>query len=220
MQGAIEDFAQELALVIRRFLKLKAWRDTERIVVGGGFRASRVGELAIGRAAVILKAEEVAIDLRADPQRPGRGRPDRRGASGAALDVRGARRDPGGRHRRHQHPRRRGRAQSRKRQPIFPRRSSGSSSCGVMPTRRTSSARTRSKKLVGMLRGADQARRQGRIAAGAVHRHRLPGHHRAGRHDRARRAEPAGQLGEQPLQPAAQPAARRSRPSASTTPSC
>ncbi len=59
MQGAIEDFSQELALVIRRFLKLKAWRDTERIVVGGGFRASRVGELAIGRAAVILKADKV-----------------------------------------------------------------------------------------------------------------------------------------------------------------
>ena len=40
VQSAIEDFAQELALVIRRFLKLKAWRDTERIVVGGGFRAT------------------------------------------------------------------------------------------------------------------------------------------------------------------------------------
>src|SRR4029453_8374678 len=63
LQGAIEDFAQELALVIRRFLKLKAWRDTERIVVGGGFRDSRYGELAIGRAAVILKADKVPIDL-------------------------------------------------------------------------------------------------------------------------------------------------------------
>jgi predicted NBD/HSP70 family sugar kinase len=63
VQGAIEDFAQELALVIRRFLKLKGWHDTERIVVGGGFRASRVGELAIGRTAVILKADKVQIDL-------------------------------------------------------------------------------------------------------------------------------------------------------------
>src|SRR3954453_3359809 len=63
VQGAIEDFAQEFALVIRRYLKLKAWRDTERIVVGGGFRASRVGELAIGRAGVILKAEEIDISL-------------------------------------------------------------------------------------------------------------------------------------------------------------
>jgi predicted NBD/HSP70 family sugar kinase len=63
VQGAIEDFSQELALVIRRFLKLKAWRDTERIVVGGGFRASRVGELTIGRTSVILKAEKVPIDM-------------------------------------------------------------------------------------------------------------------------------------------------------------
>ena len=28
VQGAIEDFSQELAVVIRRFLKLKSWRDT------------------------------------------------------------------------------------------------------------------------------------------------------------------------------------------------
>jgi predicted NBD/HSP70 family sugar kinase len=61
--GAIDDFAQELALVIRRILKLKDWRDTERIVVGGGFRASRVGELAIGRTAVILKADKIATDI-------------------------------------------------------------------------------------------------------------------------------------------------------------
>ena len=57
VQSAIEEFAQELAAVIRRFLKLKAWRDTERLVVGGGFRGGRVGELAVGRAAVLLKAD-------------------------------------------------------------------------------------------------------------------------------------------------------------------
>ena len=39
VQGAIEFFAQEFALVIRRFLKLKDWKDTERFVIGGGFRA-------------------------------------------------------------------------------------------------------------------------------------------------------------------------------------
>jgi predicted NBD/HSP70 family sugar kinase len=74
VQGAIEDFAQELALVIRRFLKLKQWQKTERIVIGGGFRASRVGELAIGRAAVILKADKVNVDLlpiRNDPDDAG-----------------------------------------------------------------------------------------------------------------------------------------------------
>ena len=63
LHGAIEDFSPELALVIRRFLKLKGWKDTERIVVGGGFRASRVGELVIGRTAVILKADKIDIDI-------------------------------------------------------------------------------------------------------------------------------------------------------------
>jgi len=36
IHGAIEEFSQEFALVIRRFLKLKEWKDTERLVVGGG----------------------------------------------------------------------------------------------------------------------------------------------------------------------------------------
>jgi predicted NBD/HSP70 family sugar kinase len=74
VQGAIEDFSQELALVIRRFLKTKGWKDTERIVIGGGFRASRVGELVIGRTGVILKADKVDVDLvpiRNDPDEAG-----------------------------------------------------------------------------------------------------------------------------------------------------
>jgi len=74
VQSAVEDFAQQLAKVIRRFLKTKAWRDTACIVIGGGFRASRVGELAIGRSAVILKAEGIAIDIdliRHDPDEAG-----------------------------------------------------------------------------------------------------------------------------------------------------
>ena len=79
LQGAIEDFSQQLAIIIRRFLKLKAWAKTERIVVGGGFRASRVGELIIGRTAVILKADKVDIDLR-----PIRNDPDEAGIIGAA----------------------------------------------------------------------------------------------------------------------------------------
>jgi predicted NBD/HSP70 family sugar kinase len=74
VHGAIEEFAQDLALVIRRFLKLKAWQGTERIVIGGGFSAHRVGELAIGRAAVILKADKIRVDLvpiRNDPNEAG-----------------------------------------------------------------------------------------------------------------------------------------------------
>jgi predicted NBD/HSP70 family sugar kinase len=63
VHGAIEEFAQELAYVTGRFLKTKAWADTERIVVGGGFRQSRVGELAIARTDVILKAQDFEVDL-------------------------------------------------------------------------------------------------------------------------------------------------------------
>jgi predicted NBD/HSP70 family sugar kinase len=63
LQGAIEDFAQEFAACIRRFLRLKEWKKTERIVVGGGLRQSRIGELAIGRTAVLLKADGHELDL-------------------------------------------------------------------------------------------------------------------------------------------------------------
>src|SRR3979490_1310532 len=63
VHGAIEEFAQELAYVTQRFLKTKAWADTERIVIGGGFRESRVGELAIARTDIILKAADFKVDL-------------------------------------------------------------------------------------------------------------------------------------------------------------
>jgi hypothetical protein len=63
VHSAIEDFAQELAHVTRRFLKTKAWERTERIVVGGGFRDSRPGELAIARAEIILKVENFKIEM-------------------------------------------------------------------------------------------------------------------------------------------------------------
>jgi hypothetical protein len=78
VHSAIEEFAQELAYVTRRFLKTKAWAKTERIVVGGGFRDSRLGELAIARTEIILKAEDFKIDLL-----PIRAHPDEAGLIGA-----------------------------------------------------------------------------------------------------------------------------------------
>jgi hypothetical protein len=78
VQGVIEDFAQEFAYVIRRFLRAKGWRETERIVVGGGMRERRVGELAIGRAGVLLKADGIDVDLR-----PIHNHPDDAGLIGA-----------------------------------------------------------------------------------------------------------------------------------------
>jgi hypothetical protein len=63
LHSAIEEFAQELAYVTRRFLKTKAWAGTERIVVGGGFRDSRLGELAIARTEIILKDEGLKVEM-------------------------------------------------------------------------------------------------------------------------------------------------------------
>jgi hypothetical protein len=63
IQAAIEDFSQEFALIVRRFLKLKDWKEAQRVAVGGGFRGSRVGELVIGRTSVILKADKIDVDL-------------------------------------------------------------------------------------------------------------------------------------------------------------
>jgi len=75
---AVEEFAQELATVVRRFLRLKGWLGTERIVVGGGLSASHIGELSMGRAAVLLTGEGAAVELRSI-----RNNPDKAGLIGA-----------------------------------------------------------------------------------------------------------------------------------------
>jgi hypothetical protein len=79
IHGAIEDFAQELAGVIRRFRRTKAWENVERIATGGGLKQSRVGELAIARAGVLLQAEGIDIDIV-----PIHHHPDEAGLIGAA----------------------------------------------------------------------------------------------------------------------------------------
>lgn len=59
----VEDFSQEFAVVVRRLLKEKSWKDVERIAVGGGMRGHRIGELAIGRVLAILKGEKIDIEI-------------------------------------------------------------------------------------------------------------------------------------------------------------
>jgi hypothetical protein len=74
VHAVVEDFAQELAFILRRFLREKSWQKTERIVIGGGMRDHRIGELAIGRTGLLLKAEDIAVDLvpiRNDPDDAG-----------------------------------------------------------------------------------------------------------------------------------------------------
>lgn len=60
---AVEEFAHELATVVRRFLRLEGWRGTERIVVGGGLSSSHIGQLAMGRAQIILAGEGETVEI-------------------------------------------------------------------------------------------------------------------------------------------------------------
>lgn len=72
--GVVEEFAQSLAEVAGRLLEEKAWRGAERVVVGGGMLGSRVGELAMGRASMLLKGDGREVDLvpiRHDPDHAG-----------------------------------------------------------------------------------------------------------------------------------------------------
>ncbi|MDU0341851.1 ROK family protein [Bosea rubneri] len=76
---AVERYAESLATVVRRFCRCKAWSQIERVIVGGGFRQSRVGELAIARAGIILRTQSQAIELQ-----PIRHHPDEAGLIGNA----------------------------------------------------------------------------------------------------------------------------------------
>ena len=48
---------------------MKEWRGTERIVIGGGFQASQVGKVAVGRALLILRDEKIKVEIDLDQQR-------------------------------------------------------------------------------------------------------------------------------------------------------
>jgi hypothetical protein len=82
IHATIEEFASEFTTVIRRFLKLAGWREVQRIVVGGGLRASRIGELVIGRTAVMLKSAGHKIEIA-----PIHHHPDEAGLIGSAHLV-------------------------------------------------------------------------------------------------------------------------------------
>ena len=141
IHSAVEDFAQTLAGVIKRFLKDPSWRGTQCIVVGGGFRAKPRGR---ARARTHRGAAEVRRSRARDGahrQSPRRGRPDRRSAPDALLDARRVRRPARCRYRRDEYPRRhRGDAGSR-RPRTCPRRASSNPSCGGTGTRRPSATR-------------------------------------------------------------------------------
>lgn len=63
LHGVIEEFAAGLAYVVRRFLKEPSWKKVERIVIGGGFPESDVGERAILQASAMLLDLKVKVPL-------------------------------------------------------------------------------------------------------------------------------------------------------------
>ena len=201
IHSAVEEFAQELATVVRRFLRLEKWKGTERIVVGGGLSSSHIGRLAMGRAAVLLNAEGTEIELV-----PIEYHHDEAGLIGSLHFA------PGWVFTGHD---------------AILAADIGGTNLRVGVVKHNASKKSDlSKASVWKLehwkhaarqadpRGGGRADRRhderadrpggGREGeAGAVRRHRLPRHHRRGRRDPARRPEPARQLGGRGLQPAA-----------------
>lgn len=60
---AVAEFADRLAEVIARFMRQPAWQGVQRIVIGGGFKESEIGRLAIRETAQRLVALGTPIDL-------------------------------------------------------------------------------------------------------------------------------------------------------------
>jgi len=77
--SVVEKFAQNIAQVVKALFKLKNWSQVERIAVGGGFRQSRVGEMVIGRAAILVREQFENVEVT-----PIRCHPDEAGIIGAA----------------------------------------------------------------------------------------------------------------------------------------
>jgi len=63
IHSAVEEFANELATVVTRFLQVEEWKDTQHIVIGGGLSGSHIGRLAIGRALILLKERDLEVEM-------------------------------------------------------------------------------------------------------------------------------------------------------------
>lgn len=63
VRAAVDDFAADFTDILARYLKEETWKGTERIVVGGGFKDSQAGLMAIARAQIRLKAEGLKVEI-------------------------------------------------------------------------------------------------------------------------------------------------------------
>ncbi|CAM3567773.1 Glucokinase [Bordetella sputigena] len=64
IHGALEDYAEQLARVVKRFLAQKSWKGVQRIIIGGGLKQSEIGKLAVEAVAQRLFRDDVHVQLR------------------------------------------------------------------------------------------------------------------------------------------------------------
>ena len=64
IRAASEDYAVQLAQVVRRFQRQKSWQGVERVVIGGGFQQSELGKRAVHRAAELLAQSKAGVSVR------------------------------------------------------------------------------------------------------------------------------------------------------------
>jgi len=61
---AVEEFSQRLARVIGVFLQQSVWLGVERVIIGGGFKQSEIGEHTIHLAERLLHESGIDVELR------------------------------------------------------------------------------------------------------------------------------------------------------------
>jgi hypothetical protein len=74
LDGVIDDFATDVARVLRCFIRLDGWTKLRRIVIGGGFAGSQACRMMIPRVAGMLRAERSDVEITAirnDPNTAG-----------------------------------------------------------------------------------------------------------------------------------------------------
>ena len=59
----VEEFAAELATVVRRFMRLPSWKKIPSTSCWAALIASRIGELAMGRASLLLTGAGIPLEL-------------------------------------------------------------------------------------------------------------------------------------------------------------
>ena len=63
VMSALAEYSHELAAVLKRYLRLKEWKKVSSVVVGGGFMANRLGQMAIAHTEWLLRAEGIKLNL-------------------------------------------------------------------------------------------------------------------------------------------------------------